>query len=263
MALRFRRVVTTADAGGESRVLRDAEIDPADYRVIQWFTQRSTDALRDPQSKELSGLPLAPPFGATTFQFILVPPDSPEVSWAELDAFYAVAFAGTETVRGNTRRHPGMHRTATIDYIVVLQGELTMLLTNEDVVLRPFDTVIQRGAEHAWCNRGYEPALFAAVTIDLAVAGVAEPGTSSRTEFAALYGLTPSEVEVALALASGADLKTIALQRRVTINTVRTHVARLRAKLDVRSQSEIVRVTLLHFGSLPDSSSNRDDWAAE
>lgn len=263
MELRFRRVVTTTDAGGESRVLRDAEILPTDYRVVQWFTQRTTDALRDPLSKELRGLPLAPPIGATTFQFIIVPPDSPEVTWEELDAFYAVAFAGTETVRGDTHRHPGMHRTPTVDYVVVLQGELTMVLTNEDVVLRPFDTVVQRGTEHAWCNRGSEPAMFAAITIDLSVAGVSAAGMSSRMEFAALYGLTPSEVEVALALASGLDLKAIAQQRSVTINTVRTHVARLRAKLGVRSQAEILRATVRHFGLLPESSRTGNDWAAE
>lgn len=248
MGFRFRRVVTTTDAGGASHVLRDATVDPTDYRIVQWFTQRTTDALRDPPSREFSGLPLNPPVGATTFQFIMVPPDSPEVSWEELDAFYGVAFAGTDTVRGNTRRHPGMHRTATIDYIIVLQGELTMLLSQEEVVLLPFDTVIQRGTEHAWCNRGSVPALFAAVTIDLSVAGVSAPGTSSRLEFAAMYGLTPSEVEVAIALASGSSLKTIAAQRRVSINTVRTHLSHLRSKLGVRSQAEVLRITMRHLG---------------
>lgn len=263
MEFRFRRVVTTEDAAGDSRVLRDAGVNPTDYRIVQWFTQRTTDALRDPPSREFAGLPLAPPVGATTFQFIMVPPDSPEVTWEELDAFYGLAFAGTETVRGDTRRHPGMHRTATIDYIVVLQGELTMLLSHDEVVLRPFDTVIQRGTEHAWCNRGVEPALFAAVTIDLSVAGVSAPGVSSRMEFAALYGLTPSEVEVAIALASGSSLKEIATRRRVSINTVRTHLSRLRSKLGVRSQAEVLRVTMRHLGIIVEEESQPTLLSAE
>lgn len=138
-----------------------------------------------------------------------------------------------------------------------------MLLSHDEVVLRPFDTVIQRGTEHAWCNRGVEPALFAAVTIDLSVAGVSAPGVSSRMEFAALYGLTPSEVEVAIALASGSSLKEIATRRRVSINTVRTHLSRLRSKLGVRSQAEVLRVTMRHLGIIVEEESQPTLLSAE
>lgn len=166
------------------------------------------------------------------------------------NVYYAMAFSGTDTVRTNTRRHPGMHRTETIDYITVLQGELTLVLTQHEIVLRPFDTVVQRGTSHAWANRGSETALFAAVTIDLSVAGVAQPDTAGKVEFAALYGLTRSELDVALALAGGASLKEIAGVRQVSINTVRTHAARLREKMGVHSQADIVRTTLLHLGAI-------------
>jgi len=56
-------------------------------------------------------------------------------------------------------RHPFMHRTQTIDYAVVLKGEITMLLDDQDVVLKEGDVVIQRGTNHAWSNRSDKPAL--------------------------------------------------------------------------------------------------------
>lgn len=46
-----------------------------------------------------------------------------------------------------------MHRTETVDYAVVLQGELTMLLDDSEVTLRAGDVAIQRGTNHAWVNR--------------------------------------------------------------------------------------------------------------
>ena len=61
-----------------------------------------------------------------------------------------------------------MHTTRTIDYVVLLSGEVTLLLDKGEVDLKPFDVVVQRGTSHAWVNKnkGKEPALIAAVLID-------------------------------------------------------------------------------------------------
>jgi mannose-6-phosphate isomerase-like protein (cupin superfamily) len=50
-------------------------------------------------------------------------------------------------------RHPGMHRTETIDYGIMLDGEITMLLDDSEVTMRPGDVLIQRGTDHGWENR--------------------------------------------------------------------------------------------------------------
>lgn len=244
----FRRVVTAADAQGKSYVLRDSDVSPEDFRAVHWFTRRNADALRDPPHREIVRLPLAPPRGATTFQFIIVPPDRPHITHEQLDAYYAAAFEGTQTVRVDTGHHPGMHRTDTIDYITVLQGELTLILSDSEVTLYPFDTVVQRRTAHAWANRGETAAVFAAVTVDLTLAGTGQPDEHARLEFAALYGLTPSELNVALALAAGLSLQDIARERAVSINTVRTHAARLRDKMGVHTQADIVRATVMFLG---------------
>ncbi len=59
-----------------------------------------------------------------------------------------------------------MHLSHTLDYVIVLKGELTLVLDEDEVLLRPFDVIIQRATNHAWVNYGVEPALCAAVLID-------------------------------------------------------------------------------------------------
>jgi len=59
-----------------------------------------------------------------------------------------------------------MHQTKTIDYIILLEGDVTLLLDEDEVQLKPFNVVVQRGTNHAWVNNGTEPALLIAVLID-------------------------------------------------------------------------------------------------
>ena len=59
-----------------------------------------------------------------------------------------------------------MHRTDSIDYQIVLSGEIDMLLDDDEVHLKMGDVVVQRGTNHAWVNRGTEPCVIAAIQID-------------------------------------------------------------------------------------------------
>src|SRR5215469_12419728 len=59
-----------------------------------------------------------------------------------------------------------IHRTDTVDYAVVLQGSITMLLDEQDVELSAGDVVVQNGTSHAWANRGRAPCLVAFVLVD-------------------------------------------------------------------------------------------------
>ena len=73
---------------------------------------------------------------------------------------------GAAHERVDTSRHPAMHKTKTIDYIILLNGDVTLLLDEDEVRLKPFNVVVQRGTNHAWVNNGHEPALLIAVLID-------------------------------------------------------------------------------------------------
>ena len=86
----------------------------------------------------------------------------------EVERIMAGLFArlGAMHTRVDTSRGPGMHRTRTLDYIVLLKGQITLLLDEGDVDLEPFDVVVQRGTNHGWVNKGTTPALLAVVMID-------------------------------------------------------------------------------------------------
>jgi quercetin dioxygenase-like cupin family protein len=79
------------------------------------------------------------------------------------DAFEKI---GAAHQRIDTTKHPAMHKTDTIDYITLLKGDVTLILDEEEVNLKPHDVVVQRGTNHAWVNNGTEPALLIAVLID-------------------------------------------------------------------------------------------------
>jgi uncharacterized cupin superfamily protein len=69
-------------------------------------------------------------------------------------------------LRPDTAKHPAMHKSTTTDYIILLKGEITLVLDKEERTLQPLDCVVQRGTNHAWVNRGKEPALLMAVLVD-------------------------------------------------------------------------------------------------
>ncbi len=72
---------------------------------------------------------------------------------------YPPAAGGSRTV---------MHRTSTLDYVVVIEGEVVLVLTDSEVMLKPGDVVVQRGTDHAWENRSNATARMAFFHIDAA-----------------------------------------------------------------------------------------------
>jgi hypothetical protein len=111
---------------------------------------------------------LEPPVGGTIFRFFEIPPQKTNVTAEEAERTAAAAFAaaGASQCRVDTRRHPMMHTTSTLDYVVVLLGSVTLLLDEAEVQLRPFDVVVQRGTNHYWLNLGPDPALLMGVLLD-------------------------------------------------------------------------------------------------
>ena len=66
----------------------------------------------------------------------------------------------------NSPRHPGFHKTSTIDYAIVLSGEIYAMMDDGEVRLMAGDVLVQRGTNHAWSNRTNETAVVAFVLID-------------------------------------------------------------------------------------------------
>jgi hypothetical protein len=180
MALyRGRRIVSGHDAQGRSIVISDEAptnivpnpADPDRGHINFWRTERvpaSNAEFADPMAGP--PCPLAPPKGGTMFRFFQIAPERNEagLSVAERNVRMGKMFeaAGAANARVDTKRHPSMHKTDSVDYIVLLKGEVTALLDVGEVAMRPFDVLIQRGTNHGWVNYGSEPALLVAVLID-------------------------------------------------------------------------------------------------
>ena len=106
---------------------------------------------------------IEPVGGGTVFRIIEYPPDSVRLKTLDPDAFYSGV--GAKAAGGAERRHPGMHTTHTLDYCVVLSGEIYAVLDESEVLLRAGDCLVQRGTRHAWSNRSEEPCVIAFVLI--------------------------------------------------------------------------------------------------
>ena len=164
----YRCVVTGRDTDGKSVVVRDtmvgtAALGSADF----WKTTTSPASLAQHWSPS-DAFRLEPPAGGTIFRFFEIPPQEPNLTADEAERAAAAAFAaaGASRCRVDTRRHPMMHTTSTIDYVVVLRGRVTLLLDQAEVALSPFDVVVQRGTNHYWLNPGPDPALLMGVLLD-------------------------------------------------------------------------------------------------
>jgi len=167
--MQVRRVVTGIDAAGRSCVVSDGNAPrAASYQSVPGFES----ALLWSTPPELSVGPSAPRDdspqatfvpgpGETRLMFVTFPSDSTMMR-ADFDP---IAFGAefTRLAPGLAESfeidHPGMHTTDSVDYDVVLEGEIVLELDDgREVVLRPHDVVIQNGTRHAWRNRSDKPA---------------------------------------------------------------------------------------------------------
>ncbi len=169
----MRRIITGHDKNGKSIITYDGP--PArsiGEDVGGLFELWNTDG-KDINSTEIKDradedIILAPPIGGTKFRYFQINPLPEGVPNEILEEIAADAFKkiGAAHHRVDTTRHPAMHKTETIDYIILLKGDVTLILDEDEVDLKPFDVVVQRGTNHAWVNNGVEPALLIAVLID-------------------------------------------------------------------------------------------------
>lgn len=170
---RIRRVVTGHDDQGKSVVHFDGILPRrlgSNRRGVTDLWNTDGAAIEPSLAEDRLARPfsLVPMPSGTNFLFFTVAPNGPHTD-SESEAKRAeVAFSayGAEHSRPNTTRSPWMHKTNTIDYVILLMGEVTLLLDGDERPLKPFDVVIQRGTNHAWINRGKEPALLAAILVD-------------------------------------------------------------------------------------------------
>jgi len=174
----FKRIVTGHDSEGRAVILSDAPPTriqqiggvggPTFYEV--WNTGETPVLInRESDEPEESGLVLAPPKGGTRIRVIDFPPESEAIkSLTATEAAEKFAeMGGKEASQSESGApHPLMHRTQTLDYGIVIEGELTLILDRSETTVRAGDIIIQRGTNHAWANRSDKNCRVAFVLID-------------------------------------------------------------------------------------------------
>ena len=150
----IRRVVTGHDANNVAKVLIDAPATNhkgAEGRsTLMWITDQNPADIGVGEKIEDMGARIVgtpPPPNGTRFCVIDFPP-------------------------GN---HPHMHRTETIDYVIVIDGEIEMDMDDSTVKLKQGDILVQRGTNHAWANRSGKNARVAFVLVDGKPLGIGKP----------------------------------------------------------------------------------------
>ncbi len=173
----IHRVVTGHDANGKAVVASNGplptvvEIQAIPGTIFHevWCTSGAPAPVGNGADPSLGALMLPPPKHGTRIRFVDIPPDTDDYlahgAQRMHDAFAQIGDSAASTVKQDSP-HPLMHRTETVDYGIVIEGEMTLVLDDSEVLLRPGSVVIQRGTNHAWANRSGQPCRMLFVLVD-------------------------------------------------------------------------------------------------
>lgn len=167
-------MVTTHDASGKAIVLRDEIASNVRVRAstgtrstLVWSTD-TTPASHSDEDRGALPLGVAPPANGSVFRIVEFPPIGDAAPAADAALVHAEMGLGGDHGGRRPPRHPFMHATDSVDYALVLDGEIDMMLDEDEVHLRAGDVVVQQGTNHAWINRGDRPCTIAFVLIGAA-----------------------------------------------------------------------------------------------
>jgi mannose-6-phosphate isomerase-like protein (cupin superfamily) len=175
-----RRIITIDDDDGKSVAIADGPSpdvvsDPArpGYSSTRlWVTDSSPaqiGAFRDAVLHHPRRL--EPPRGGSVCHVVTFPPDAAsrgKIGAAEVAAFFRAMGSPAASTYSPAAPHPYMQKTPTLDFCLVLEGEITLVLDTQEVHLKAGDTVVQRGTNHAWSNRSDRPCRIAFSSHDAA-----------------------------------------------------------------------------------------------
>src|SRR5262245_55559056 len=162
-----RRIVVV-DEGERSKAIADGptpdvHTDPArpGYASHRVWVSGTTPARLTERETLSAPHALEPPAGGSVRRVVAFPPDGSwqgKVGAKEVRAYFsAMGSPGAST----HAPHPYMQKTRTLDFCLVLEGEITLVLDTQEVHLKAGDTVVQRGTNHAWSNRSSRPCVIA------------------------------------------------------------------------------------------------------
>lgn len=180
MVWKVRRVLTGHDSDGKSIILKDG-IAPNVLEMASmpglaltdlWETKGAPASNEGNADAAARPVHLEPPTKGTILRIVEFPPDS---HWRQnADARKAFDSIGAGHAPDKHSADPMMHKTATVDYIIVLKGEIWAIMDKSEVLLKPSDILVQRGTNHSWSVRTNEPCIIAAVLVSAKPVGRAK-----------------------------------------------------------------------------------------
>ena len=167
-----RRIVTGHDKNGKAVVLMDSAAPNVKVRpavgitsTLLWVTDETPADMNGTADRADRDMGVTPPRAGSVFRIVDFPPETEEMRKLDPNTMHHSLGDGAPK-RGLPPRHPAMHRTRTVDYAIVMSGEIDMLLDESEIHLKAGDVLVQQGTNHAWVNRGSEPCRIAFVLID-------------------------------------------------------------------------------------------------
>jgi uncharacterized cupin superfamily protein len=153
-----------AVADGPSPDVRTDPARPGFAATRIWVTDRTPARLKG--VRETLNMPhaLEPPRGGSVCRIVTFPPDAAwkgKVGTREVRSYFAAMGSPGASTYSPRAPHPYMQRTRTLDFCLILEGEVMLVLDTEEVHLKAGDTVVQRGTNHAWNNRSDRPCVIA------------------------------------------------------------------------------------------------------
>lgn len=173
----IQRIVTGHDERGKAVVTAHGQLPtvvelsavPGTVFHEVWNTSGAPCLISNDEDPTRGPLTLLPPQAGTRIRFVDIPPETPDrmgQSTKKLSqAFAEIGDAAASTAKADSP-HPLMHRTETVDYGVVIEGEIVLVLDDSEVVLQKGSVVIQRGTNHAWANRSNRTCRMLFVLVD-------------------------------------------------------------------------------------------------
>ena len=165
-----RRIVTGHDAQGKAVALFDGPSVPRQRSAggnavtMLWVTGENPADMSGHQDRSETPVGVPPPADGSIFRIVDFPPISSTA--APVDHHKMLVAMGIDPASQGYARHANTHRTRSIDYAIVLDGEIDMLMDDTEVHMKAGDVLVQQGTNHAWVNNGDKPCRIAFILID-------------------------------------------------------------------------------------------------
>jgi mannose-6-phosphate isomerase-like protein (cupin superfamily) len=165
-----RRIVTGHDTDGKAVAIFDAPVaakqrSPGGNAITMlWVTDETPADVSGNLDRAEAKVGVPPPKNGSIFRIVDFPPT--KAGGHAVDHHQILIGMGIDPATQGYMRHVNTHRTRSVDYAIVLDGEIDMLMDDTEVHMKAGDVLVQQGTNHAWVNNGDKPCRIAFILID-------------------------------------------------------------------------------------------------